>query len=284
TNWISTAYADAKVGLAKFVAQNLPLLPDKWRDDLQEELERLIDYGLTTMGIPPTLPNFDDLTNMGADYLAATALTQLDLPVTDYNMDTIKDLSKGIKDELSKSASSGSSPNPLNWNFVRQYSKAIYRPAYMFIEIYNDTNEVTAPGILEGRIHRTLAQSEMSDGDKMTLSATFGGTKYFELFLPVKNVVIPRLVPGQKMLVPIYLSEYTGHAFTFHSKTVSQNEFLSMYNNFEYFEFDFKINYELPNAQEYSKQLKLSQDFAYEYVSTQSRIYFKIHPSERYVP
>lgn len=284
TNWISTAYADAKVGLAKFVAQNLPLLPDKWRDDLQKELERLIDYGLTTMGIPPTLPNFDDLTNMGADYLAATALTQLDLPVTDYNMDTIKDLSKGIKDELSKSASSGSSPNPLNWNFVRQYSKAIYRPAYMFIEICNDTNEVTAPGILEGRIHRTLAQSEMSDGNKMTLSATFGGTKYFELFLPVKNVVIPRLVPGQKMLVPIYLSEYTGHAFTFHSKTVSQNEFLSMYNNFDYFEFDFKINYELPNAQEYAKQLKLSQDFAYEYVSTQSRIYFKIHPSERYVP
>jgi hypothetical protein len=284
TNWVSTAYADAKVGLAKFVAQNLPLIPDKWRDDLQKELEKLIDYGLVTLGIPPTLPNFDDLTKMGSDYLAATALTQLGLPISDYNMDTIKDLGKGVANELNQSASSGTSPNPLNWTFVRPYSKALYRPAYMHIQITNNSNEVTAPGILEGRIHRTLIQSELSDGHKMTLSASFGGTKYFELFLPIKNVVIPRLVPGQSMLVPVYLTEYTGHAFPFHSKTVSQNEFLSMYNHLEFFEFDFKIKYDLPSAQEYSKQLKLSQDFAYEYKTDQSNIYFKIHPSEKYVP
>jgi hypothetical protein len=284
TNWVSKAYADAKVGLAKFVAQNLPLIPDKWRDDLQKELEKLIDYGLVALGIPPTLPNFDDLTKMGTDYLAATALTQLGLPDTDFNMDTIKDLGKGISKELNQSASSGSSPNPLDWKFVRPYSKALYRPAYMHIEITNNTKEVTAPGVLEGRIHRTLAQSEMTDGNKMTLSTSFGGTKYFELFLPVKNVVIPRLVPGQTMLVPIYLTEYTGYAYPFHSKTVSQNEFLSMYNNLDYFEFDFKINYELPSAQEYSKQLKLSQNFAYEYKTDQSSIYFKIQPYDRYIP
>jgi hypothetical protein len=284
TNWISTAYADAKVGLAKFVAQNLPLLPDQWRDDLQKELERLIDYGLTTMGIPPTLPNFDDLTNMGADYLAATALSQLDLPATDYNMDTIKDLSKGIQSEFSKRASSGSSPNPLNWTFVRQYSKAVYRPAYMVIEISNNTNRVTAPGILTGRIHRTLSQSELIEAKKMTMSASYGGSKYFELFLPVEDVVIPKLAPGQTMLVPIYFTEYTGHAYPFHSLTVSQNDFLTMSNYFDYFEFDFRITYDITNAQEYSKQLNLSQDFAYEYYTSQSNIYFKIHPSERYVP
>lgn len=284
TNWISTAYADAKVGLAKFVAQNLPLLPDKWRDDLQKELERLIDYGLTTMGIPPTLPNFDDLTSMGADYLAATALTQLNLPATDFNMDTIKDLSKGIKSELSKSASSGGSPNPLNWNFVRQYSKAIYRPAYMYLELTNSTDKVTAPGVLQGRIHRTLSQSELSDPKKMTMSASYGGNKYFELFLPLNNVIIPRLAPGQTLVVPIYLTEYTGHAYPFHSLTVSQNDFLTMSNYFDYFEFDFRIVYEIPSAQEYSKELKLSQDYAYEYWQNHSQIYFKIHPSERYVP
>ena len=284
TNWVSTAYADAKLGLAKFVAQNLPLLPDKWRDDLQEELEKLIDYGLVTLGIPPTLPNFDDLTSMGTDYLAATALTQLDLPVTDYNMDTIKDLGEGIKDELNKPSNSGSSPNPLNWNFVRPYSKALYRPAYMYIEISNPSNRVTEPGILEGRIHRTLAQSEMTDGNKMTLSATFGGSKYFELFLPIKNVIIPRLAPGQTLLVPVYFTEYTGNAYSFHSKTVSQNEFMNMWNNFDYFEFDFKITYELPKAQDYSKQLNLSQDYLYEYNSEDSRIYFKIPPYQRYTP
>jgi hypothetical protein len=284
TNWISTAYEDAKVGLAKFVAQNLPLLPDKWRDDLQKELERMIDYGLTSMGIPPTLPNFDDLTNMGADYLAATALSQLDLPVTDYNMDTIKDLSKGIQNEFSKRASSGGSPNPLNWTFVRQYSKAIYRPAYMVIEISNNTNQITAPGILQGRIHRTLSQSELMDSKKMTISASYGGSRYFELFLPIVNVIIPKLAPGQTILVPIYFTEYTGHAYPFHSMAVTQNDFLSMSNNFDYFEFDFRIFYDIPNAQEYSKQQKLSQDYAYEYWENHSQLYFKIHPSERYVP
>jgi hypothetical protein len=284
TNWISTAYADAKIGLAKFVAQNLPLLPDQWRDDLQKELERLIDYGLATMGIPPTLPNFDDLTSLGADYLAATALSQLDLPATDYNIDTIKDLSKGIENEFSNRASSGSSPNPLNWTFVRQYSKAVYRPAYMYIELSNNTNRITAPGILQGRIHRLLSQSELIEAKKMTMSASYGGSRYFELFLPINDVIIPKLAPGQTMLVPIYFTEYTGHAYPFHSMTVSQNDFLTMSNYFDYFEFDFRIIYDIPNAQEYSKQLNLSQNYAYEYWENHSKIYFKIHPSEKYVP
>ena len=32
------------------------------------------------------------------------------------------------------------------------------------------------------------------------------------------------------------------------------------------------------------KKIKLSQDYVYEYYQNHSPIYFKIHPSERYVP
>lgn len=39
-----------------------------------------VDYGMAMMGLPPSLPNFDQLTDMGVDYLAAQVAEQVGVP------------------------------------------------------------------------------------------------------------------------------------------------------------------------------------------------------------
>jgi hypothetical protein len=43
-------------------------------------LSAALDYGLASLGIPPTLPSFDELVNEGVDYLAATIAAETGLP------------------------------------------------------------------------------------------------------------------------------------------------------------------------------------------------------------
>jgi hypothetical protein len=47
---------------------------------------------LASIGIPPTLPNFDQLANMGTDYLATIAMEQAGIPadsLAQYGVDQL---------------------------------------------------------------------------------------------------------------------------------------------------------------------------------------------------
>jgi hypothetical protein len=252
TNWISTAYADAKAGLIEFVANNLPLLPDEFRDELQDALTYAVDYGLASVGIPPELPNFDQLSEMGVDYIASTAMQTAGVPDNKYTTDMVKELGNGIKQNLSSSARTGNAPNPFNWNFVRQDPSALYRPAYLLMEFSNSSNETTPAGILFSDVVRDVSDDELMDGNIATLVATFGGTHHFELFRPVHDVVVPRLLPGQSIIVPIYYQEYTGVAYPFNSHVVTQNDFLAMHNYLDHFTFNIRVKFNLSSAQQYA--------------------------------
>ena len=285
TNWVSAAYANAKAGLIEFAASNLPLIPDSLRDELQAALTYLVDYGLASVGIPPELPNFDQLTSLGADYMASVALESAGIPENVLiNSNTLQDLGGGIKDELKTSASSGSSPNPLGWKFVRQRPDTLYRPAYILFEISNPHNHSTPPGILRGDVTRHLSDDELMDGTKATMVAIFGGSHDFELYRPVSGVVIPRLLPGQRLTVPLYLTEYTGQAFPFHPHVVNQSEFSKMYSHFDYFNFSFGISYDLPSAEAYAASKGLPGGIDYVYSNVSNGFGFSTDPAFRYVP
>ena len=279
-NWVSATYAKTKADLVKFVAQNMPLLPQNMKDKLEKELAKYLDYGLMYMGIPPSLPNFDMLTSMGVDYLAATALDYAGVPATDFSKEMLKDLSGGIYKAASDNAKSGTAPNPLDWNFVRQWPETMYRPAYILLELHNPHNTVTPSATLDGRIFRNITQAELNDANILSLVSAFGNSKYFELYLPVRDVRVPRMLPGQTLTIPIYFTEYTGTAYPFHPARVTQNQFLSMYNHFGYFEFSFTMRFDLPTAQEYAKQINLPQDRGYEYSTTELSIYYKGDPTK----
>jgi hypothetical protein len=93
-NWVSSAYSDLKNTVVSFVANFVPSsLCDK------SCLGTLLDAGLAAMGIPPSLPNFDQLVNEGLDYLAAEAVAQLGIPQEVYDQ-----IPEGLSEDLMKQA------------------------------------------------------------------------------------------------------------------------------------------------------------------------------------
>jgi len=282
-NWVSESYADMKADLVAFVADNLPLVPDDLRDELNSALSYGLDYGLASVGIPPSLPNFDELSNMGADYIAATALEQAGIPATSITTDTVRDLGDKVGDSINDAANSGNSPNPLNWDFVKPYAPAIYRQAYIQFQISNPSNQETPPGVLKGKVFRQLESSELGDSHKMDISSAYGGL-YFELYRPVSEVHIPRLLPGQTLTIPIFLEEYTGQAYPGSNLAVQPNDFLKMYNYFDYFKFSFNIEFILPPAQQAAVASGEPSDQLYKYALTSKGFNFTSDPAFEYIP
>ena len=292
-NWVSETYADVKSDLVEFVANNFPAIPEDWRDELQAALTYGLDYGLASVGIPPSLPNFDELSNMGADYIAATALEQAGIPANEIIQDTAiqaaEDLSNRVEQSITQQANSGQTPNPMNWNFVKPYHRFIYRPAFIQFEIENTSTEETPPGVLSGKVFRQLTHEDLANAYLQEISSAYGGL-YFELYRPVSEVHIPRLLPGQRLRIPIFLKEYSGQAYPWPNGVgsyprVEPNHFLKMYNNFgELTKFSFRIDFVLPSAQSYATGNGEPADKLYEYALTSKGFNFTGDPAYSYEP
>lgn len=80
------------------VADGITALPLGVDCDLtcRDALKTGLEVGLATMGVPPPLPNFDQLVDQGFDYLAAQAMSQVGVPgpISDYLNDELSDAGK----------------------------------------------------------------------------------------------------------------------------------------------------------------------------------------------
>jgi len=74
-NWASEAYADLKKMAISLVGTLLPFVP-------QSVIEIALDSALAAAGIPPSIPNFDQLMSGGADYLATQMVEQMPVPAS----------------------------------------------------------------------------------------------------------------------------------------------------------------------------------------------------------
>jgi hypothetical protein len=74
-NWVSQAYASLKSTVVDFVGQFVP-------SELCGKtcLSMILDAGLAAVGIPPNVPNFDQLMDQGVEYLASQAVEQVGVP------------------------------------------------------------------------------------------------------------------------------------------------------------------------------------------------------------
>ncbi len=79
-NWVSEAYNDLKDTVVDIVANFVPAALCS-----KACLGTLLDAGLMALGIPPSIPNFDQLMNEGLDYLASQAAAQLGVPKEVYD-------------------------------------------------------------------------------------------------------------------------------------------------------------------------------------------------------
>lgn len=83
---ISRAYAWAKsqaVALAASAMEGLGVPCPCPIGSCEDCLSAALDYGLASLGIPPTLPNFDQLVDQGVDYLAASIAAETGLPAAE---------------------------------------------------------------------------------------------------------------------------------------------------------------------------------------------------------
>ena len=100
-----------------------------------------MDYGLAAIGLPPTVPNFDDLKSMGKDYLVQYAAEQSNLPL----QDAAKVIEKYME-EVDNTASAG--------GWYKLDTSFQYSDAMLLIEVSNPTSTPTDPAVL------TLSQFE----------------------------------------------------------------------------------------------------------------------------
>jgi hypothetical protein len=143
TNQVSTAYAKLKSDLVMFVVNLCPV--DSLKGQFKIALEGLINGALMSLGIPPTLPNFDELSEMSMDYLAEVVLTEAGIPPTEWNKDLTRDIAEGIYTEVEK-ATNYADVNPINAAFLKLDPNYLYKPGSVEIEISNNTVYDSIPG------------------------------------------------------------------------------------------------------------------------------------------
>ncbi|MHB1452753.1 MAG: hypothetical protein ACYCYM_02200 [Saccharofermentanales bacterium] len=277
-NWVSETYADLKSGIIKFVAEKLTYLTPSLRGLVEDALTGLVDYGLASIGIPPSLPNFDELADMGVDYLATMALETAGVPAADYAKEGLTDIAGGLSSGLSSSTQSAS-PNPFNWKFIKPDPDALFRPAYLLIELRNDTGVESAPGYINGYNEFIIDTGNgILAGTEQQLYAAYGGNVYYRTFKVVSGQKIPSLAPGQTIVIPVFLEEIIGDSFWSGGPKVDKGYFKMMYYNLGKYDFSFSLMYDLPSAAERAKELNLPDGKIYKYKSTGTSISFTTEP------
>jgi len=253
-SWASNAFALFKGGIIAFIAQHFPGIPDAWRGYLQTALTMLADYGLASLGIPPTLPNFDQLSSQGLDYLAREGLAAAGVPaaaVTDALLDTAK---TAIKDKLAD-ATNSASPNPLNAPFLHADAAKLYQPAYIDVKVTNTyTDKPSLPGYLNidaswdwketGVTVDTTTWAEKPLDEQYAAGLTYAGHFFYGLkkgypyypvgyciYEPMRDIAIPSLKPGESTTLRVYLKEYVGKPYPFapQGESVTWDDFSNLY-------------------------------------------------------
>ncbi len=196
-NWVATAYADIK-------AFSISWAPAEIRGVLSAGL----DIGLAALGLPPSIPSFDELTSMGADYLIRTAA---DYSGIDPDLAAMA-VQKFVEATASQASTGG---NPAVW--LRPDPAYYYRPAYVRLEITNTTNAPT---------DQVLAGINIEPvGDK-------DAVQHGETVFNTACACIPSLKPGESVSVPVFLSECMPLRWDDHGLEDGMHRFWIRYNTY----------------------------------------------------
>ena len=242
-NQVSAAYNGLKSGLVNFVAELCPI--PALKGAFKMALEGLVNYGLVVVGLPPTLPNFKELSSMSLEYLAEVALTEAGVPENDLTSYVTDQITDAIGKEIEK-ASNYADKNPVNAAFLKLDPEFSYRPAYIDVEMSNNSPYPTVPGsfnldvTFEFDYYNMYANNyDPYDGITFTSDNPYipgsyaaiqtsseymqhflhglngntvdfknGQTAIYDVFSPIRGQKVPVLQPNEMTKVRIYLSPY----------------------------------------------------------------------------
>ena len=169
-NWVAQAYESAKNALVNAVVAALKGTVG-CGGVCQTLVSTALEAGLAAVGLPPTLPNFDQLVDMGADYLAAKIAAEAGIPEN-----LAKTVTKAFVDQVRSNGGAAASgawaiPDP-----DRQY-----RPGHVLVQVTNRGMARSQPVVMHLRPRDTSTYK-------------------------VSDVPLPPLQPGQSISVPVFLN------------------------------------------------------------------------------
>lgn len=230
TAWVSEVYSDIKAGVIDVVATALDGLPGIDCDDAcRYLLEKGLDAGMVALGIPPELPNLEQLTDQGLDYLVEVAAEEMGVPCDEDCKNLIRE---GIKDMASQVAQQNVDQmcGDVAWAHDHAMEPMCF-PDGMTVELAPEST--TQPPVTTVRITRRMepaevdvdlsqyqfyitfiAETDLGDGEFVQVNTGFyeGGysvqsfSEYLPLDGPVSGAVfraaegsIPAMQPGESM-------------------------------------------------------------------------------------
>jgi PEGA domain len=132
-----------------------------------------VDIALAAEGIPPTLPNFDELMHDGVDYLAATVATEYGVP-DEITKDAMNQMYDSLQHVPNHDDNYGIQPDP----------DYLYQPARLEIELTNNNpDNPTLPGSFTLRDAAGLFRTQQPD------------------------IAFPAVPPGKTIRFPLVLKE-----------------------------------------------------------------------------
>jgi hypothetical protein len=187
-NNVQQQYNGLKYSVANFIADRFEFMGEDFQDFTRSAVVGLIDYGLASVGLPPSLPNFEEMADQGLDYCVRIALEEAaqtsGIPVSDIPADTRKEIVNEVKSRL-QDLTQQKNVNPLDVNYLKPAAKAMYRPAYVDVKIFNQHDRI-------------------SPGGTLTMSYYPKGKPHFKLYNYV-SLPIPTLKPGESTNIRVYL-------------------------------------------------------------------------------
>jgi len=203
-NSIRNAYNGIKGDLAGFVADRFSFLGPQARGLIEKAVSGLIDAGLASIGLPPSLPNFEAMVDQGLDYCLKVALAEasasLGVPVDEVPLEVQEEITGEVKRRI-ESLANMNRINPLKVDFLKPAAEAMHRPAYIDVRIYNQHGTASPTG---------------------TLTVSFYPvTKPHYNFYHYVTLPVPSLAPGDETTIRVYLR----HDNTDHGPTYRQYYF-----------------------------------------------------------
>lgn len=202
-NGVSNAYANAKASVVSLV-DYIPLIGPDARGFLKAAATYAIDYGLMSIGLPPSLPNVDQLAEGGMDYLIKVGVDEA-LKAANIPPDSpgVEEITEGVRQKVAEDlaieferAVLAQQQNPLRASFLRLELKKLYVPAYVDVFVCN------------------YSQTRTTRAGKLG----FSSGSSFDVY-ESQCVIIPSLKPGEHMVIRMYLdhlrNKYVGYGAHF---------------------------------------------------------------------
>lgn len=164
-NWVSTAWDDIKAFAVDLVADHLPF---ECNSLCRQALAKGLDAGLAAMGIPPSIPNFDELAKDGRGYLTRTLAEEAGVPP-----EAAEEVVDRMYEEVKKHAAGGSKNS-----LLRPDPSKLARPAMAWVDIVSQSPK------------------ELRDLDLVV--------DFYRVY-NARRLPLPTIPPGSQLTVPVLL-------------------------------------------------------------------------------